>query len=134
MKHLCLFLFLFAISCKKDSPVKEDDQSFIGQYFYAAKDKEGGMDGPMDIIISVTVNNGKHFINIEDDFADPSDLGEARVSGNVLTATQHVDDGYDTRDLTLTMTKEGSITKFVYDVDFIQATGDFHIEGILTKQ
>lgn len=132
MRYLSLlFLPILLISCKKDSVPTPQTSSFAGQYFYAAKHHESGNYGAMDLIISVS---DKAEVRIEDDFADPADLGAAKVSGNVLTATQHVDSGYDTRDITLTMTKEGSIMKFVYDVDFTQSGGDYHLEGILTRQ
>lgn len=131
MRHIYLFLLITAISCKNDSDPSPESASFAGQYFYAAKHHESGDYGAMDLIISVS---DKNQVNIQDDFADPADLGAGKVSGSTLTATQHVESGYDTRDITLTMTKEGNIMKFIYNVDFTQASGDYHIEGILTRQ
>lgn len=130
-RYILLFFIAAVFSCKNDDPVPASDESFEGEYFYAAKKNESGNYGAMDIIITVSDKNN---VRIEDDFADPADLGPGKLSGNTLTAKQHVDAGYDTRDITLAMTRTGNVTKFVYDVDFTEASGDYHIEGILTKQ
>lgn len=130
-----LFIFLlsftlFACPSGKDpDPIENND--FAGKYFYAAKDHESGDYGAMDLIITVDEKNG---VTVVDDFADPSFMGTGKVSEESLSVEQHVEDNYDTRHIKLVLTRDSGVMRFTYDVDFTQATGDYNIEGILTRQ
>lgn len=132
MKYFILLLSLTLFACpsgKDPNPAEKD--VFTGKYFYAAKDHESGDYGAMDLIITV---DGKNGITVVDDFADPAFMGTGRVDGRSLSIDQHVEANYDTRDIKLVLINDSGIMRFTYNVDFTNATGDYNIEGILTKQ
>ena len=136
MRKILFFLTLLTVvSCKKDSdPAPTTNSGFAGKYFYSVKEHQVGDWGAFDIIITVTEKSGKYNVNVVDDIVDPTDMGEAVVSGNTLTVKQHVHAGYDTRDITLSITNDDGIYRLEYEADFTEASGDFYLNEIITKQ
>lgn len=136
MKKIILFSFL-AVSifgCKKSSDPSPSESAFSGKYSLSVKKGQVGNWGAMDILITLTQKDGKVNVNVVDDFVTPEDMGEGIVTGNTLTAKQHVESNFDTRDIVIKITNDGGFMKMVYDVDFTKASPDYHVEGVLTKQ
>ena len=136
MKKLILIsiLVVYLLGCKKSDNPFPEKTVFSGKYSYSVKRGQVGNWGAMDILITLTTKDGKVNVNVVDDFADPESMGTGAIVGNTLTAKQHVEAKFDTRDITLILTNEKGFLKMVYDVDFTKSSPDFHIEGVLTKQ
>lgn len=133
MKQLAIILISFTLFACPKSP-EPDKMQFDGKYMFSVKDHEVGNYGAMDFLFTFRDQGNRVEVKAIDEFNDDPNVGTATVDGDTFTIAKHIEDKYDTRNISITVTNKDGFLWMVYDVEFTQASGDFHWEGNLIKQ